>query len=433
MRCAMNEKWAVVLMSLGYVLAPEGARAQTILTLRQAVSLATQNDTRIGEAETRERSAVREAELSRARLGPNLVTGGGAVYTYGFPQTPGGAPPSIFNLGFTQTLFDLPARGRQRMAEETTGARKVVTAGVRDRVALETASAYLELVSVRHSLDRLRSAGDSAGAIVSLTIERLQEGRAIPIDVLRVRLAAVQLKKRIVSLESRESTLDGQLHLLTGLQSSQKLQLAAEDLPASPERSIPELVAMATASNMDLKAAEFEERQRLENVASQRGAYWPTIDFIGNYALFGRFNNFDPFFGQFQRNSVNVGVQAKVPIFTSQTGAAVALAQSQLLEARAATQRQRDQLEMEVRQLAQQLREADAEREVAELDLAVAQEAVRLVDARAAEGRADRLDRERAVVEEARAWDGFFQAGWAHQKAQLELRRTTGELSRSFP
>ncbi|MET0167402.1 MAG: TolC family protein, partial [Vicinamibacterales bacterium] len=162
-------------------------------------------------------------------------------------------------------------------------------------------------------------------------------------------------------------------------------------------------------------------------------AYWPTIDFIGNYALFGRFNNFDPFFGQFQRNSVNVGVQARVPIFTSQTGAAVALAQSQLLESRAATQRQRDQLEMEVRQLAQQLREAEAEREVAELDLAVAQEAVRLADARAAEGRADRLDRERAVVEEARAWDGFFQAGWAHQKAQLELRRATGELSRSFP
>jgi hypothetical protein len=58
---------------------------------------------------------------------------------------------------------------------------------------------------------------------------------------------------------------------------------------------------------------------------------------------------------------------------------------------------------------------------------------VRLADARAAEGRADRLDRERAVVEEARAWDGFFQAGWTHQKAQLELRRATGELSRSFP
>jgi outer membrane protein len=426
MRCAMNEKWAVVLIGLACTLLPEAARAQTILTLRQAVSLAMQNDTRIGEAETRERSAIREAELSRARSGPNLVTGGGAVYTYGFPQTPGGAPPSIFNLGFTQTLFDLPARGRQRIAEETTGARKVVTAGIRDRVALETASAYLELVSIRHSLDRLRSAGDSAGTIISLTIERLQEGRALPIDVLRVRLAAGQLKKRIVSLESRESTLDGQLHLWTGLQSNQTL-------PASPERSLPELVAMAAASNVDLKAAEFEERQRVENVASQRGAYWPTIDFIGNYALFGRFNNFDPFFAQFQRNSVNVGVQAKVPIFTSQTGAAVALAQSQLLETRAAIQRQRDQLEMDVRQLAQQLREAEAEREVAELDLAVAQEAVRLADARAAEGRADRLDRERAVVEEARAWDGFFQAGWTHQKAQLELRRATGELSRSFP
>jgi outer membrane protein len=429
----MNEKRAVVLIALVSVLVPEGVWAQTILTLRQAVTLALRNDARIGEAETKEVSAVREAELTRAQMGPTLVTGGGAVYTYGFPQTPGGAPPSIFNLGFTQGLFDLPARGRQRIAEQTISARKLATARIRDRVALETASAYLELVSVRHSLDRLRSASDSAGVIISLTIERLQEGRALPLEVLRVRLAAAQLKRRLVSLEGRQSTLVGQFRLLTGLPSDQAVELAAEDLPASPERSVPELVAMATANSADLKAAEVEEHQRVDNVASQRGAYWPSVDFIGNYALFSRFNNFDAYFNQFQRNSVNVGVQARVPIFTSETGAAVALAGSQLLEARAATQRQRGQIEMEVRQLAQQLREAEAEREVAELDLAVAQEAVRLADVRAAEGRADRLDRERALVEEARAWDGFFQGNWARQKAQLELRRTTGELSRSFP
>jgi outer membrane protein TolC len=300
-------------------------------------------------------------------------------------------------------------------------------------VIVETASAYLELVGVRRALDRLRSASDSAEVIISLTVERLKEGRALPLDALRARLAAAQLKQRLVSLESRETTLDGQLHMLTGLPFDQALQLAGEDLPALPERSIPELVAMAAANSPDLKIAELEERQRVDNIASQRGAYWPTIDFIGHYALFSRFNNYDTFFNQFQRNSVNVGFEAKVPIFTPQTGAAVALARSQLLEARASSQRQRVQIEMDVRQSAQQLREAEAEREVAELNLAVAQETVRLADARAAEGRADRLDRERALVEEARAWDAFFQADWGRQKAQLELRRSTGELSRAFP
>ena len=43
------------------------------------------------------------------------------------------------------------------------------------------------------------------------------------------------------------------------------------------------------------------------------------------------------------------------------------------------------------------------------------------------------LDREKARVDEGRAWDGFFQAEWVRKKAQLELRRITGELSRLFP
>lgn len=429
----MNEKGVALVIGLVCALVPERGIAQTMLTLRQAVSLALHNDTRVGEAETREQSAAREADLSRARFGPNLFTGAGAVYTYGFPMTPSGAPPTVFNLGFTQTVFDLSGRGRQRVAEQTADARRLATSSIRDRVALETASAYLELVSVRHSLDRLRSANDGSGVIISLMIERLKERRALPLDLLRVRLEAAQLTQRIVSLEARESTLDGQLRLLTGLKSEQSLQLAAEELPASPERSIPELVALATANSLDLKAAEVEERLRADNVAAQRGAYWPTIDFIGNYAVFSRLNNFDTFYNRFLRNSVNIGLEARVPIFAAETGATVAVARSQLLEARAATERRRGEIEMAVRQFAQQLREADAERAVAELALAVAQETVRLADARATEGRADRLDRERALLEEARAWDGFFGAEWARQKAQLELRRVTGELSRSFP
>src|SRR5262249_11234229 len=110
MRCAMSEKPIVVVVvtSLVCALLPGAARAQTILTLRQAVSLALRSDARIGEAEIKELSAVREAELTGSRLGPNLFTGAGAVYTYGFPMTPAGAPPSLFNLGFTQTLVDLP-------------------------------------------------------------------------------------------------------------------------------------------------------------------------------------------------------------------------------------------------------------------------------------------------------------------------------------
>jgi len=428
----MSESRIVALAGFCMLMAG-GALAQPALTLRQAVSLALRNDSRIREAETKQESAGRETELTRARFGPNLFTGSGAMYTSGFPQTPGGTLPSIFNLAFTQTLFDVPSRGRQRAAEREAEVQKLGVASTRDLVTLETASAYLELVSVRHSLERLRSAGDSAQAIVSLQIERLREGRVLPVDVLRARLSAAQLHQRVVSLESQESALEGQVRLLTGIARDQPLSIAAEDLPSSPDRSVDELLAMATANSVTLKAVELGERARADNLSGQRGAYWPSIDLVANYAVFSRYNNLDTFFNRFQRNSVNAGIEARVPIFSAQTGAAVAVARSQLLEAQAVVARQRDQLEIEVRQAVRQTHEADADREVAELDLAIAQEAVRLADARVAEGRADRLDRERALLDEARAWDRFFHAEWVRQKTQLQLRRVTGELSRSFP
>ena len=161
------------------------ALAQPTLMLRQAVSLALRNDSRIKEAEAKQESARRESELTRARFGPNLFTGSGAMYTSGFPQTPGGTLPSIFNLAFTQTVFDVPSRGRQHAAEREAEIQTLEMASARDLVTVETASTYLELVSVRHSLDRLRSANDSAQAIVSLEIERLREGRVLPVDLLR--------------------------------------------------------------------------------------------------------------------------------------------------------------------------------------------------------------------------------------------------------
>src|SRR5262249_32622467 len=155
----------------------------------------------------------------------------------GFPQMPGGTLPSIFNLAFTQTVFDLPSRGRQRAAEREAEIQDLEIASARELVMLETASTYLELVSVRHSLDRLRSAGDSARTIVSLEIERLREGRVLPVDLLRARLSGAELHQRVVSLEGRESALEAQLRLVTGIGRDQPLFLAAEELPSSPDRS----------------------------------------------------------------------------------------------------------------------------------------------------------------------------------------------------
>ena len=362
-------------------LTPGRALAQDVLTLRQTVELALRNDIRMFEAASKQESAGRELDVSRARFAPNLFTGTGAMYTYGFPQTPGGTLPSV----------------------------------------------------LQQSIQRLRGARESARAIVDLEIERLNEGRLLPLDILQARLAAARLTESVVALENRESALADQLRVLTGIASGRPIHIAIEDLPSLPERSPAELSALAAGTSPELKATQLESRAREETLAGERGGYWPSVDLVGNYAVFSRFNNVDVFFNRFQRNNLNLGIEARVPIFSTQTGAAVALARSQVIEAQAAVNRQREEIGVQVRRAAERVRETSARRDVAEVELAVAQETVRLAEARMAEGRAARIDREKALVEEGRAWDLFFQAEWARKRAQLELRRMTGELAQLFP
>jgi outer membrane protein len=416
-----------------FIIATATARAQTALTLQQAVSMAVRHDTRLDEADAKQRSAENAAQIGAAHFRPSLFTGAGALYTYGFPQTPGGGPPAIFNLGLVRPLFDGPARGRASAAAERLEGQKQDAARVRADVALDTAATYLELASVRQTLARQRPATDAGRTLVQVLIDRLNESRALPVHVLEARLTAARVAQRVARLESRAVALEGQLRLLTGISGDEPLQVSLERLPSLPERSVSEMVAMAAANSPELKVAELERRARAAQAAGQRQAYWPSVDFVANYAIYSRLNNFDTFYARFQRNSVNVGVEAKVPIFNAESIAASALAASQRIEADVAVRRVRDRIELDVRSAWQRVHELAADRDVAELELAVAQEHARVAAARVAEGRGDRADAAKVVIDEAGAWAGFFQAEFVAEKAQLELRRITGELTQLFP
>jgi outer membrane protein TolC len=429
----MSRRSIATCTAAALLVAAGAGSAQSIMSVRDAVALALRRDPRVLEADARQAQAAGEAGVFAARFGPSLFTGAGAVYTYGFPQTPGGSPPSIFSLGMTQTLFDGVSRGRQRAAEDRLEVSKVAAGGVRDATAVETAVTYLELATVRRTLERLRSAADSSEQVVTLISERLREGRAIPVDVLQTRLSAARVRQRIVQLEGRELVLDIQLHSSTGVPAAEPVTTVYEELPLLPDRSISELVAMASANDPDLKSAELERHARADILAGEQAGYWPSVDFVGNYAVLSKFNNFDTFFNRFQRHNLNVGVEVRVPIFNASTGPAVSLAKSQLVEADATIRRHRDGIELSVRQAVQRAHDAAAARTVAEIQLAIAQENVRVTQARVAEGRADRLDAEKTLVEEAQAWDALLAAGLDQQATQLQLRRLTGELNRLFP
>ncbi|HTR48332.1 MAG TPA: TolC family protein, partial [Verrucomicrobiae bacterium] len=85
---------------------PARAQDSSPLTLREAVTLALQNSRDVKLAQMQYNVALGEVGVDRAAFLPNLYTGAGAAYTHGFPSLPGGHAPAVFELDYTQSLFN---------------------------------------------------------------------------------------------------------------------------------------------------------------------------------------------------------------------------------------------------------------------------------------------------------------------------------------
>jgi outer membrane protein len=411
---------------------PAVAQEPEKLTLKNAVSLALQNSRELALARVQYTVAQNFARVNRAEFRPNLYTGSGAAYSNGFPQTPGGAAPAVFELSYTQAMFNPPLKGQLKAAEDRAENQRLELERTRDAVIVRAATEYLELAKVRHALDLLRNERASGQKILDVTRERASAGLELPIELTRGELNLAKIEQRIIQFESRDQILAEQLRDLTGISSDRPLEVSAEDLPEGPEQPAGELIDMALSNNPAIKEAENERSARQHILKGERGGYWPTIDLIGEYTVLSKINNYDRFFKAFQRNNVNAGVQVRIPIFSARTSANVALASSQLTAAELDLGAKRRDLRIDVERKVRSVRELDAGREVARLELKLAQETLGEVQAKFDEKRASLRDLEQARLDESEKWVAFLDANFARQQAELGLLQTTGQLARLF-
>ena len=427
---------ALVIFAICSVLTGPTAFAQEEqqpLTLRRAVALAVENSSELALAKARYAVAERREAQARAPFHPSLSTGSGAAYTNGFPMTPGGAAPAVFNLSYIQTLFNPPLRGQARAAEQRVEVERLGLERSRDAVILRTALVFLDLVQVRHALDVQRRARDAARRIEDITRSRVTEGKELRIETVRAELAGARAEIRIIQLEGRADTLVTELGGLIGRRSDQPLQVVPDTLAPQREQPTVDLVELALANNIELQQADVERRARAERLKGERGGYWPSVDVVSEYATLSRMNNYDAFFQKFQRHNLNAGIQVRWSISSAQTTSAVRLAQSELQLGEVELKRHREEVELAVRRESQRVRELRAIRDVAGLELKLAQENLRILQERFQAERTNLREVEGARLEESDKWVAFLQADYESQQAQLELLRTTGQLGRLFP
>ena len=432
----MNEtRWlhCIPLLAACFVIpATLAAQESEPLTLKQTVDLALRNSREVALAQVRYNVAQNTARVNASAFRPNLYTGSGAAYTYGFPQTPGGAAPSIVNLSYVQTIFNPSLRGQALAANERTEAQRLELEKTRNSVMLQTTSDYLELGKVRHSLELMRNQRQSSARILNFTRQRINEGVELPIEGTRAELVEARLEQRIVQLESRERVLQHELAALLGMPADRRIEVESEALSLDEPQRESDLIDRALRTNLELRQANYERRARERRLAGEIGTKWPTVDLFGQYGLFARFNNFDDYFRRFQRNNFNLGLQVRIPIVSGQRSASVALARGELTASEMELKNKQQNVELEVGRQYQRLRELDAGREVARLELKLAQENVQVIQARFEEGRANLRDVERARLDENDKWASFLDSDYDRQKARLDLLNITGDLGQLF-
>lgn len=405
-----------------------------VLTLKRSIDLALQNSKDIQLAKIQARVADNATELTKSAFLPNLYAGSGAGYTYGLPETPGGRPPSVFSLTYTQDVLNGPLRGLAKEQAEQAQAQRLVLQDTRNAVIERIATSYLELVKVRHSLELLRKEKESAEKIVGVTQERQSEGYELPTEVTKAQLTQARVTERILQLEGREDELQVYLRDQLGLAQDQPIDVTPEDLPGSAEQEGANLIAMASQENTSLAFAESNVKAKEFRLVGEKKGYWPTLQLVGIYDVLAKYNfqNYTNIYQNFRYNNLNAGINVNVPIFSASTRANVALAQANLDAAKLNLASKRTQVSADVRQHSKKVQEMDAAKEVARLELQLAQQNLAVLQSQFNEGKMNLRDVEKARLDENEKWMAYLDANFQRQQAQLELLRIAGQLEKAL-
>jgi outer membrane protein TolC len=259
------------------------------------------------------------------------------------------------------------------------------------------------------------------------------EGQELPIEITRAELTAARVEQRRLQLEGSADILEADLRDLCSVNPDRHIDLVAVDqapnFATAADRPLRELIAMGMENSLEIRQAELDYRAKQQRLKGEKGGYFPTVDLVGKYSLLSKINNYDQFFKTFQKNNVNVGLQINIPIFSARTTAAVELASEDLHRSELELSATRSRVENDVRRTARHMRETEATREVARLELKLAQEELHIVQARFEEGHVNLREVEKLRIEESTRWLAFLDADFDNQRASLELLRMTGQLA----
>ena len=431
-------------LSVALLLFPVSLLAEP-LTLKHAVELALQHANSAAIAAAEQQNAVANVHQLRDNYIPQLTTGAGLGWSYGFPLSLAGSAPSLFNINAQSALLHPELRSFIRAAQSESAAAGFHTKDQRNQIIQDTVLSYAELEKWEQRLDRLHEIYPDIQKMQAAVADRVKEGVDSELDGTRARLSEARLRFRIAEAQGSADVLREHLSKLTGLPAN-GIQTEADSLPAFPAASSDDdAPKQAADSSPSVQSAIEHARAQYLRAQGEHRSLLPTADFGAQYALFSTFNNYQNYYiperictvstgtflcpaSGFQKNNATVGVSIRIPLFNANQRARAEAADADALKARKQVDAARNQVSEETLRLQRSVTQLQAAHDVAALEYEIAQKNVEAVETRIKSAAANLHDLDNARTQSGEKLISLQDITFELERTQVALLRATGNL-----
>lgn len=402
------------------------------VSLRTIVELAQQNSSVVRLAVADVKKAQAALDQTEDAYIPNFVIGSQIGYSHGFPT----GQPSVGSATMQSLVFSYSQRQYTKAAHAGVEAADLNLKEAREQVALDASTTYVELDTVMRELDAARQQQVFAEDLLRIEEQRAEAGVDSNLDLLQTRLRVAELKLQRNHLESRAATLVKQLSVLTGLPVASILpdHTSIPEIPAVTAEQAPRTLpgiqsadAIARSKNLEAKGDDLAWRR-------------PQIGFgaVYNYDS-NELNSYSTYYNHFTPNNVSFGLQFTIPFFDFALRAKAKVSAAEALRSKVEAEQAQRQNDLQIATLAGNLRELDAQAEIAGLKQQIADAELKSVLAQLELGngsgtgpgaqpqltpKAEQLAR----IDERQKLEDALEAGFDLSKARLSLLRALGHM-----
>lgn len=403
------------------------------LTLKGALDLALKNSSQVAigikkmEEKVIQTYEKQSAFLPQLSLGITDMDATKNLKAQGisFPGVPDKIGPfSTFDtrLSLNETLLNVASLNRYHTAQEEALAAGLDLNVTRNDILFQAALFYFTALRAEASVKAEKANLDLSEELLSFAQHQKEAGITTLLDVTRAQVKVAEDRQKWISAVALRDNSLLALQKQIGLVQGEDLTLSNDGVPEHPFPDIKESILVALNNRKELQLQTQREKVKEMEYRAVRGEKYPNLQLFADYGEIG--NGITDAFPTY-----TVGLTLNLPLYDGKNRASrEAAIESQLLQEKVRHKDLALQVELDVRQLYNDLNAAGKEFETAKERLSLTEKELKLAEHRFETGIGDHIELVTAQTSVAQGREALVEAQYFLQAAILKYYYVTGQM-----